>query len=240
MNRRTLREILAVLWFFWFVTFLLLLVTCGSRTQVADIDMHELGALPQTAGGAPGGDMAGASGTCERIGICSPEFHGSCPERDVCACTSCGCKEEACMKSEACLSIYTCMTLTNCYDLLECIFQCGSFITGHEAFLSMAQALYLCVDGRCPRCMRPAFDAGPQCPLLRPPVGPLLCPTTEGGGGPGVCEAACHDDSTEYDWHCTNGSCSCVFDSKEICRCQYPVADGCHTCCPFWGEKAQR
>jgi hypothetical protein len=217
----------------------LLLTTCGSRTQFNDDFAYRSGGMSTTPSGSVGQDTMGQGDTCAPIGLCGRQFDGSCRERDVCACNACGCKQHACMTSEPCLAIYNCMTLTNCFDLLNCYFQCGAFISGHEDLVPMASSLYVCADARCPRCVRPTFDAGPACPSLPAPIGPVQC-DGEGGGGPGTCEEACHDNVTKYEWHCANGSCRCVFDAKEICQCNYRVEDGCHECCPFWGEMARR
>jgi hypothetical protein len=43
---------------------------------------------------------------------------------------------------------------------------------------------------------------------------------------------------SKYTSQCSNGSCSCQWQGKEVCRCSYALGGTCKSCCPPWAPLA--
>jgi hypothetical protein len=129
---------------------------------------------------------------------------------------------------------------SGCTSAQDCFAQCGPIINGNPAAIpALSQLLNCSQNVGCPRCARPVpvpppiFDAGVVCRPPPFPNGPTTCGGTVGNGT--SCATYCNDNSNKYSQQCANGSCSCIYDGTEICRCSYNQAAGCYSCCPPWG-----
>jgi hypothetical protein len=193
------------------------------------------GFYPGTGGFYPG--SGGAGGCNEPVGACVAQLQSNCPPNDVCTCSQCGCQAQACLATPGCQAVYRCIMQTNCTDPSSCYAQCGSVIMGNAPqFFPAAMGLMACGQSAgCPRCARPvpSFDAGTgRCSSPPPPTGVMQCSASQPGGS--MCTQACGDGSNKYYTECANGTCSCNYDGREICRCTYQAQNGCYSCCPPW------